>query len=66
MNPCVSEFITDTKHWDIPKLWQFVNSDLEVISKIIPLSWSEVENMWVWHYDNRGTYSVKSGYTNLA
>lgn len=57
----VADFITLSLQWDVPKLNIFLNKeDVEVIIRL-PIS-SSSPDTWIWHYDRRGKYSVKSGY----
>lgn len=47
--------------WDANKLkHHFMQEDAEVILKI-PLPTEQSEDEVLWHFDNRGEYSVKSG-----
>lgn len=57
----VAEFITPSLQWDVPKLNQYlVREDVEVIRRL--LISSSAPDRWIWHYDKRGEYSMKSGY----
>lgn len=57
----VAEFITPSVQWDMAKLQQFlVREDVDVITRL-PISLNAPDR-WIWHYDSRGEYSVKSGY----
>lgn len=61
VNAVVAEFLTPTFQWDMVKLNQcLVQEDVEVI-KGISISPSAPDH-WIWHYDGRGEYTVKSGY----
>lgn len=50
----VVDFITPNFEWDIDQLRNRVNE--------IPISKSGIQDSWLWHFDKRGKYSVKSGY----
>lgn len=58
----VADFITRSGEWDAAKLGSnMCPEDVEVIMKI-PLSKVNMQDVWIWHYDKEGNYSVKSGY----
>lgn len=53
--------ITLSKPWDIQKLNEiFIPEDVEVIK--IPVSLTNRVDCWIWHYDKRSVYLVKSDY----
>lgn len=57
----VAEFVTPSHQWDVHKLRQFLcEEDVEVISSL-PIS-RQAPDSWIWHYDKKGKYTVKSGY----
>lgn len=57
----VADFITPSIQLDVVKLNQFfISHDVEAI-QCLPIS-SSVPDKWIWHYDSKGEYSVKSGY----
>lgn len=64
--PCLAnikvvEFITPSVQWDEAKLQQYLlGEDVELI-KSLPISMNAPDR-WIWHYDSRGEYYVKSGY----
>lgn len=48
--------------WNLQKLREaLMPEDVEEILQI-PLCPTNKEDRWIWHYDNKGEYSVKSGY----
>lgn len=57
-----SDFITPSCRWDVAKLKRYVMlADVNLICTI-PISTTNEEGKWLWHYDSKGNYSVKSGY----
>lgn len=56
-----ADFITPTLQWDVGKLNQFLcREDVDEIMQL-PISGTVPDN-WIWHYDKRGKFTVKSGY----
>jgi hypothetical protein len=63
----VSYFIDSVSAtWNEQRLREcFVQMDIEVIRNI-PLSTTQDDDVWAWHYDRKGCFSVKSAYRMLA
>jgi hypothetical protein len=63
----VSEFIDRTAgQWDMEKLnMHFLPMDVQIICNI-PISTRKQANFWAWHYDKKGTFSVRSAYRMLS
>lgn len=60
-NAVVADFITPSMQWVVAKLNQFfIDYDVEAI-QCLPIS-SSASHRWIWHYDRKREYSVKSGY----
>lgn len=52
----------ETKEWNSTMIENlFTNEEVETILSI-PLSLRQQEDKYVWHFDKRGAYSVRSGY----
>lgn len=64
----MADFFGVDGNWDVLKLNSFFwPEDVDII-KQIPRCNSTQADGWVWHYDKRGSYNVRSGYklyTNL-
>lgn len=59
-------FNSDRNGWDIDYLKElFTQEEVERILKI-PISNSQQEDRWMWLEDNKGQYTVKSGYRLLS
>lgn len=63
----VSELIDETSAtWNRQKLEEFFTPmDREVIENI-PICMRHQEDFWAWHYEKKGTFSVRSAYRMLA
>lgn len=57
---------TNYNEWDIDLITDiFSNRDQEIFLSI-PLFTSQAEDVWMWKWDARGSYTVKSGYRYLV
>ena len=56
----------DSKSWDEDILRKLFSIDVVRTILSIPLSSRRVGNQWVWKYERKGSYSVKSGYRVLT
>ncbi|CAN1760240.1 Putative ribonuclease H protein At1g65750 [Linum perenne] len=63
MNCRVSDFILQPcRTWDIHKLRSFYEEDIVKQILTIPLGPKDFNDRWVWHFDPKGRFSVKSCY----
>ncbi|CAN1760768.1 LINE-1 retrotransposable element ORF2 protein, partial [Linum perenne] len=63
VNCRVSDFIIlPQRTWDIQKLRVFYNEDIVRQIITIPLGPTDFNDRWIWHYDQHGSFSVKSCY----
>lgn len=58
----VSELILPTRYWNIPLISQMFDVDDAHVILSIPLSWCICADRCIWHFDSRGSYTIKSGY----
>lgn len=64
LDATTTSFIDEGK-WDINKLTKIFNP--EDINQIIRLPiHKNLEDKWIWHFDKKGLYSVKSGYKSFV
>ncbi|KAK3222291.1 hypothetical protein Dsin_009316 [Dipteronia sinensis] len=62
MNTKVSQLITPSCCWNMQILKDnFISCDVNAISQI-PISNGDRKDTIMWHYDEKGVYTVKSGY----
>ena len=63
----VSEFIdSSTATWKVSLLREyFIEMDVEMILNI-PLSSQRLADVWAWHYEKKGLFSVRSAYRMLV
>ncbi|KAK2634246.1 hypothetical protein Ddye_029038 [Dipteronia dyeriana] len=62
VNTLVSALITDSGGWNVPLVREsFLPEDAEAILSM-PFGTSQSTDSLIWHYENYGTYSVRSGY----
>jgi len=56
----VSAFITPDKQWDLPKLRDYVSTDIVQLIQSIPLPYTDVSDSFCWGYTGSGDFSTKS------
>ena len=66
-NGLVKDLIDEnTKEWNLNLLQEMFDSEEVANIKSISVSNLGLQDVLVWHYDNRGVYTVKSGYKLLC
>lgn len=59
----VCDVINATQHvWKMEVIDAVMQEEDAKAVRLIPLPCSDMEDRWVWHFSNRGVYSVSSGY----
>lgn len=57
----VERFITPSLSWNVAELKKYVtNEDIQIIYAL-PINVRSEEDKWIWHYENKVEYTVKSG-----